>query len=97
MRLIPIAALTIVTLISGCQSIPANPESPHRVYYLQHARASDVADTLELLLEQHQAASGAPAHVVVPHADTNSLLVSAGPETLAQVSALLSQLDVAPR
>lgn len=64
------------------------------VYALKHRRADDVATTLRANFPRRQ---GPDEQVIVtPQPSTNSLIVNAPEDRLAQVEALLARLDAAP-
>ena len=74
--------------------------APHKrlVFRLENAPASDVANTLSTLLRELRTAGQLPGEViVVPEAVTNSLVISATPEDLEQVTRLVEQLDRRPQ
>ncbi|OHB70460.1 MAG: hypothetical protein A2V70_11310 [Planctomycetes bacterium RBG_13_63_9] len=70
------------------------------VYHLRGAPAMDVANTIQEFLEQdRQLTPHAPSNnvVIVPDPITNSLLISAGPETLGDLNRLIESLDRRPK
>jgi type II secretory pathway component HofQ len=87
--------LPICLLVLGACSAPstATQESPKRVenvqvIQLQYSTAEDLAGTLRSLFARN------PEIRILADARTNSLLVSAAPEDLAQISTLVQRIDV---
>jgi general secretion pathway protein D len=74
---------------------------------LKHAGASDLADTIQQVLEERPAAPGQPpqgqrplpagqirAFKITPDDRTNTLIVNAAAEQMAQITSLIERLDV---
>ena len=87
--------LPIFLLVLGACSAPsaATKELPKRVenvqvIQLQYSTADDLAGTLRSLFARN------PEIRIMADARTNSLLISADPEDLAQISNLVQRIDV---
>ena len=91
-----LAALLASSCRSGPDAPAADPEAPlFEVVVLEHAEADRLAVTLEDFLEDAAAGSEEPP-LVRADAQTNSLLLQARPEALAELKDLIARLDVPP-
>jgi type II secretion system protein D len=91
------AILSLKDLLSKLDQ-PLDPTSQLRVFRLLYASATDASETIDQFF---QTAEGTDAPVglatrvsVVPDFRTNSLIVQASPRDLAEVSRLISEIDV---
>ena len=79
--------------------VPVEPTARFEVFPLKHAVAGDVKQIIDAFLEEQgddedNTAALSPKALVVADFRTNSLFVSAGPRDLAEVAALVREIDV---
>ena len=89
-----------LALCLACQGTPsessADPAAdlrPVEIVVLEHLEAAEAAEVLQDLVEAASAGGQAPALEILPDVDTNSLLIRAEDETLAQLKDLIAALD----
>ncbi len=82
-------------LFAGCRSASTAESAPRiEVIALQNAGAPDLANEIRAILSQVAAKGGtAPTVSIIADPRTNSLLVHADTEDMAQIRELVAQLD----
>lgn len=88
---LPLPLFASACLVTACATAPTGPV--HKVVYLRHTKASEMAETVEQFLAEARAL-GTDYPSITAHESSNSLLLRGNESNLDKVLTLIANLDV---